>query len=316
MQNYLFVHFREKSTPDGEQVRFGLSRDGFHWEAVNGGEPVLWAYHGDKGVRDFTVVRCDLTGKFYIIATDLSLSYGFRNQYHHLWGEITRNGSHCFSLWESPDLVNWSEQKLIPIVGDDFGCCWAPDVIKDKATGDYILHWSSPLKADNYEKMSIYYSRTRDFEHFSKPELLFGKETLSVIDSAIYEENGMYYLFLKGGDERGSAIELYTAPSVTGPYTVSKPFSDCMEGCRRNYEAPTAVKLDDGQWALFVDFYGARGAGQGYVPFLSNNIGSGIFARSDADFSFPYGFKHGTILPITEEEYERIQSHDWSDKGW
>ena len=34
-QAYLFVHFREMCTPDGEQLRFALSRDGFHWEAVN-----------------------------------------------------------------------------------------------------------------------------------------------------------------------------------------------------------------------------------------------------------------------------------------
>lgn len=27
---YLFVHFREKTTPAGEQVYFGISRDGFH----------------------------------------------------------------------------------------------------------------------------------------------------------------------------------------------------------------------------------------------------------------------------------------------
>ena len=38
-QAYLFVHFREKTTPDGEQVYFGISRDGFHWEAVNDGAP-------------------------------------------------------------------------------------------------------------------------------------------------------------------------------------------------------------------------------------------------------------------------------------
>ena len=43
MQNYLFVHFREKTSPDGEQVYFAISRDGFHWEALNGGQPVLWA---------------------------------------------------------------------------------------------------------------------------------------------------------------------------------------------------------------------------------------------------------------------------------
>ena len=34
-----FHHFREKTTPDGEQVYFGISRDGFHWEAVNDGVP-------------------------------------------------------------------------------------------------------------------------------------------------------------------------------------------------------------------------------------------------------------------------------------
>ena len=32
MQAYLFVHFREKTTPDGEQVYFGVSKDGFNWK--------------------------------------------------------------------------------------------------------------------------------------------------------------------------------------------------------------------------------------------------------------------------------------------
>ena len=43
---------------------------------------------------------------------------------------------------------------------------------------------------------------------------------------------------------------------------------------------------------------------------------SGKFVRSDASFSFPYGYKHGTILPITEEDYERIKNQDWSDHGY
>ena len=54
MQAYLFVHFREKTTPDGEQVYFGVSKDGFNWEEVNGGAPVLWAYYGDKGCLLYT----------------------------------------------------------------------------------------------------------------------------------------------------------------------------------------------------------------------------------------------------------------------
>ena len=72
MQHYLFVHFREKTSPDGEQVHFAVSRDGFHWQALNGGHPVLWAYYGDRGVRDMTIVRDHASGKFHIFATDLS----------------------------------------------------------------------------------------------------------------------------------------------------------------------------------------------------------------------------------------------------
>ena len=56
--------------------------------------------------------------------------------------------------------------------------------------------------------------------------------------------------------------------------------------------------------------------GQGYVPFVADSLASGKFVCSDASFSFPYGYKHGTILPITEEDYERIKNHDWSDHGY
>lgn len=66
MPHYLFVHFREKTSPDGEQVHFAVSRDGFHWQALNGGHPVLWAYYGDRGVRDMTIVRDHTSGKFHI----------------------------------------------------------------------------------------------------------------------------------------------------------------------------------------------------------------------------------------------------------
>ena len=85
MSCYLFVHFREKSTPDGEQVYFALSQDGFHWESVNAGHPVLWSYLGEKGVRDCTVVRCEADGKYRLFATDLSLAYRYRQKHFHDW---------------------------------------------------------------------------------------------------------------------------------------------------------------------------------------------------------------------------------------
>ncbi len=314
MQAYLFVHFREKTTPDGEQVYFGLSRDGFCWEAVNGGNPVLWAYYGDKGARDFTITRRGK--KFYIFATDLSLSYGMRNQYHHSWEAIGRRGSKCLSMWESEDLVNWSEQRLVKLGDEHFGCLWAPDIIYDKKEGDYVLHWSSAHDCNGYGDKGIYYSRTRDFQHFSKPEVLYRREGGDLIDSAIYEEDGSYYLFLKSG-KNPAGIQLLRSDRVTGPYTLVEGFAKSMEAIEEGkYEAPTAVRLADGRWGLFLDYYGVPGAGQGYVPFLADRLAEGRFTRADQKFSFPYGFKHGTILTITMEEYERIKGHDWSDRGW
>ena len=97
---YLFVHFREKSTPDGEQVYFGISRDGYHWEEVYGGKPILWAMHGDFGVRDCAIARYG-DNKFVIAATDLSLAYGMRNKYKGSWGEICHHGSENLAFWYS-----------------------------------------------------------------------------------------------------------------------------------------------------------------------------------------------------------------------
>ncbi|MGN1346693.1 MAG: glycoside hydrolase family 43 protein [Eubacteriales bacterium] len=308
---YLFVHFREMATPDGEQVRFSVSRDGFHWEPINDGRPLLWAFYGDHGVRDFTITRCRQSGKFYIFATDLSLAYGLRGKYRRSWQEIREHGSKCLAVWESDDLVNWSEQRLVQLGDDDFGCLWAPDIIYDRENDDYVLHWSSAHRSNNYGNMAIYYSRTRDFEHFTKPALLYRKEDSGVIDSAIYEDNGKYFLFLKSEGNPHRIIQL-EADRVTGPYRRIPAFDESMTVCREGlYEAPTAAKLDDGRWCLFLDFYGASAEGQGYVPFLSNDIASGKFVRSDESFSFPYGFKHGSIFPITLDEYERIKSHDW-----
>lgn len=324
MSAYLFVHFREKTTPDGEQVHFALSRDGFHWEAVHQGLPVLWAYYGSRGARDFTICRCRHTGRFVIIATDLSLAYGMRNEYHHSWDAIGRHGSKSLCLWESEDLVHWSEQRLISIGLDDFGCMWAPDVIYDHAQDDYVLHWSSSHRCDDYRQKAIYYSRTKDFVTFTPPQLLYKKEDSGVIDSAMAQENGKYYLFVKSEGNPEKLI-LLQSHSVTGPFERVSAFDESMADCESGlYEAPALMQLEDGRWCLFLDYYGVRGRGQGYIPYVADHLADGRFVHfgaSRADrleqaasaFSFPYGFKHGSILRITDEEYERIRLHDWQE---
>ena len=313
MQHYLFVHFRETTSPDGEQVYFALSRDGFHWEALNDGQPVLWAYYGDHGVRDMAIVRDQSNGRVHIFATDLSLAYGMRGKYAHSWDKVGRYGSKCLAHWQSDDLVHWTEEELIPMGDGGFGCVWAPDVIFDPEDKSYVLHWSSSHSKNDYGPKAIYYSRTKDFVHFSAPQELYRKADCGVIDSAMYRENGKFYLFVKS-ERNPAGIILLSSDRVTGPFARIEAFDASMAVLQQGlYEAPTAVRLDDGRWCLFVDYYGVRGAGQGYVPFVAPSLASGAFIRSDSSFSFPYGFKHGSILTISEEEYDRMLARDWRD---
>ncbi len=310
-KNYLFVHFRETTSPEGEQVYFALSRDGFHWEALNDGRPILWAYYGDHGVRDMTIFRDPKTGVCHIFATDLSLSYGMRGKYAHSWANIREHGSKSLGHWQSADLIHWGEEELIQVADERFGCVWAPDIIYDTENDEYMLHWSSTFCKKPH--MGIYCSRTKDFRQFTEPELLYEMEEGSIIDSAMYEENGKYYLFIKG-EENPRRIMLLEGEHVHGPFQRIPRFDEAMLQIEEGkYEAPTAVQLEDERWCLFLDYYGVAGAGQGYVPFIAPSLKSGAFVRSDSEFSFPYGFKHGTILSISEEEYERMKAHGWSD---
>ena len=170
-----------------------------------------------------------------------------------------------------------------------------------------MLHFSASTEADGWHKKAIYRTWTKDFAAFSEPKLLYGRKDASIIDSAMYEEDGAYYLFVKSETDP-VGIALYRSSSPEGDFERMEAFGSAMDGMdRRYYEAPTAVKLTDGRWCLFMDFFGVKGEGQGYVPFISEDIRTGVFRRSDSDFSFPYGFKHGTVLAITEEEYNRMK---------
>ena len=58
-----------------------------------------------------------------------------------------------------------------------------------------------------------------------------------------------------------------------------------------------------------IDFFGCEKEKMGYVPFVSDKPGDSNFRRSDESFSFPYGFKHGGIIEITDEEYDKINNY-------
>jgi len=294
---YLFVTFKGEKDPLGEQIYFGLSQDGRHWQALNGGQPVLISPVGEKGVRDPYLLRSHDGRKFYLLATDLSTVL------HPGWTRATHAGSQSLVIWESTDLVKWSEPRLVHVAPADAGCTWAPEAVYDEDTQDYLVFWASTTRSDNFTKQRIWAARTQDFRTFGAPFIYVAK-TRDVIDADIVREGGICYRFSK--DETFKAITLESSDKLMGPWREMTGFSLAkMTG----YEGPEGFILApaaDGHpavWGLWLDHYSR---GDGYKLFVTHDLSGGQFTPA-TDFSFPFRFRHGFPLTVTADEYERVK---------
>lgn len=202
-EGYLFCHFigegtgkteGDKKIATGEQIFFALADvgEGLHFKDMNGStqndpKPVLSSELGERGVRDPYICRSPKGDTFYIVATDLSIytrgGWGMDNG-----GAATKTGSHSVVLWESHDLVNWTEERLLDVALPNAGMAWAPEMTYCEETGEYLIFFSSTI-LDDYangknakilKRDSIYYTATRDFVHFS--------ETKQFIDNQPYPD--------------------------------------------------------------------------------------------------------------------------------
>ncbi len=294
---YLFVTFKGERTPLSEQIYFGLSQDGRHWEALHGGEPVLTSELGEHGVRDPYLLRAHDGTNFYLLATDLS------THLHPGWTRATHAGSHSLMIWESTDLVHWAAPRLVPVAAADAGCTWAPEAVYDEAAHDYLVFWASTTASDAFAKQRIWAARTKDFRTFGAPFIYIEKPG-NVIDADIVREGGKYYRFAK--DETFKAITLESSDQLMGPWQEMTQFSLAkMVG----YEGPEGFLLEPAAggkpavWGLWLDHYSQ---GDGYKLFVTHDLAGGQFAPL-ADFSFPFRFRHGFPLAITAAEYQRLQ---------
>ncbi|MCZ8517936.1 MULTISPECIES: glycoside hydrolase [Paenibacillus] len=303
---YLFSYFTGEGTADGEQIYLALSEgnDPLHWQETNKGKPVLTSGLGEKGVRDPFIIRSPEGDKFYMIATDLKIN-GNSN-----WDRAQRQGSRSIMVWESNDLVDWSEQRMVEVAPEEAGNTWAPEVFYDDKSGEYIVFWASKIYADQshtgntYQKMM--YSKTRDFYTFTKPQVYmdFGH---SVIDTTMIANEGKVYRFTK--DERdntssspyGKMVFQEAAASVFDPgFTMIKE----GVGGSKGVEGPTVFKSNtEEKWYLFVDEFGGRG----YIPYETTDLDLGAWTLS-SDYKLPASPRHGTVLPITQTEYDAIRA--------
>lgn len=295
---FLFVTFKGQEGPLDEQIYFALSKDGRNWTALNDSKPVLVSTLGEKGVRDPYILRSHDAKKFYLIATDLS------------WARdrsvprSIRAGSRSIVIWESTNLTTWSEPRLVAVAPEDAGCAWAPEAVYDVETGDYLVFWASTTKRDNFAKHRIWAARTKNFQTFSEP-FIYIEKPVTIIDTTIIHDGRSYFRFTK--DEQFKAVTFETSSKLMGPWTDVPEFS---LGKLRGHEGPQCYVIEPATsdkpaaWCLILDHYAK---GLGYQPFVTHDLASGRFTPAEG-FTFPFKFRHGSVLPVTSSEYQRLQT--------
>ncbi|WP_329331836.1 family 43 glycosylhydrolase [Streptomyces sp. NBC_00663] len=306
LKGYMFSYFTGEGTSDGEQLYSALSKgdDPLKWRELNDGKPVLTSTLGEKGLRDPFIIRSPEGDKFYQIATDLRI-YGNGD-----WDASQRTGSKSIMVWESTDLVHWTDQRLVKVSPDSAGNTWAPEAFYDAQLGEYVVFWASKLydneahSGDTYNRMM--YATTRDFYTFSEPKVWIDRG-YSVIDSTMIQHDGTYYRLSK--DERNNSSSTPNSKFIfeeKSDSILNPSWTAVAEGIGKGAmsaaEGPLVFKSNtEEKWYAFLDEFGGRG----YIPFETTDLDSGVWTPV-ADYDLPSKPRHGTVLPVTQAEYDRL----------
>jgi hypothetical protein len=299
---YLMAHFIGEGAT-GQQIYFSHSTDGLNWSDLNGGEMILRSTVGTAGVRDPALVRSPGGDKYWIIATDLCIGCGQN------WTAAINNGSRNLVVWESTDLVTWSEPWLLNVAGaiPDGRNAWAPEAIWNPETNDYVLYWATNKPLNGATKHRIYYARTSDFRTITTPQIYIDRPgTQELIDTQIVELPagvGAYRYVRASGDGQ---ITLEGSNSILGTWTNLGNLSGIgLTGSQ--VEGPMWMKFRDrNEWTLYLDQYAS---GRGYLPVATTNPSSPGTYQVPASGSYNMGGtkkRHGSILNLTAAEEGRV----------
>ena len=292
---YLFTHFTE-TNGDQEYVWFAVSRDGLHFTDLGSDEPLLKSKLGTKGVRDPFIVYDEKLKKYFIIATDLLTTSGN-------WYNFSHKGRRSIIIWESEDLINWSEERLCQVGIKNAGCVWAPEAIFCKEKDAWFVFFASCVKEKGrlHHKQRIYGTFTKDFKEFT-PTFKFIDAKTDVIDTNIVWDNGYYYRFSK--DETHKKITIERSQTL-----VDGSWESIHSDVFANFfglEGPETYYLEKQQkWCLIADQYHTH---KGYTPFVCDDLSTGNFVQLNKD-QFNMGKRkkrHGGVIKITDEQYDKL----------
>jgi Predicted beta-xylosidase len=287
---YMFSYF----IGNGEDgLHLAYSYDGLKWETLNNGQSFLTPELGkDKLMRDPSICQAP-DGTFHMVWTtgwwDKTIGYA-----------------------SSKDLINWSEQKVIPVMMHETEAknSWAPELFYDEATETYYIYWATTIPGRHKEVSTtesekgmnhrMYYVTTKDFNTFSGTKMFFNPD-FSVIDAAIIKDfSGEYMMIVKNENsnppEKNLRVTKTSSLQSGFPIDVSKPVTG-------DYWAEGPAPLRIGEY-IYVYFDKYRDHKYGAIRTKDGKSWEDVSEQ----VSFPKGTRHGTAFKADKSVLDNIKN--------
>lgn len=297
--SYLFTYFIGNG-PEEEAIHYAISDDGYNFYALNDNKPIINSkkISTSGGVRDPHILRAQDGKTFYMVVTDLY---------------VTDQGWNNFAmvLLKSTDLVNWTSTKInIPETYteqfSDVDRVWAPQTIYDREAKKYMVYWSMKQGSDP-DKIYYAYANTNFTGFESAPkQLYFSPSNAACIDGDIIYKDGKYHFFFKNEDESKKGIMKAVSDHLTTGYVEKEGFMNVTD---KPVEGSGVFKMiNSDRYILMYDMYTS-----GTYQFTESTDLENFTVVDDA-ISMNFHPRHGTVLPITKSEKERLLSK-WGKIG-
>jgi hypothetical protein len=285
-ESYVFTYFT-KNGEDG--LHLAWSKDGYKWEALNGGKSYLAPKVGkSKLMRDPCVER------------------GPDGTYHMVWTSGWNEDDIGYA--SSRDLIHWSEEKEIPVMAHEptVRNSWAPEVHYDAKREEFLIFWASTIPGrfpatagsseDDYNHR-IYSTTTKDFTNFT-PTKLFFDPGFSVIDATVLPADGRFHLIVKDETVKPPRkyLQIAVSDDLQGPYgNLSAPFTPAGLWA----EGPTAIRIG-GEYLVYFDAY----AKKHYGAMRSRDLKTWEDVTEKMGFpdeGTPVRMRHGTVIAVPDD---------------
>lgn len=321
---YLMVHFIEDSAGYAEKMYLDISRgdNPEQWDPLNGGKPILASNLGTTGARDPFLTYSPETETYYILATDLRV-FGGDGVW---WDAWTNNYSTKLNIWESKDLITWSDVRQIDLNMEDgkkqadIGMMWAPEAtwVPDyygEGKGAFVVYWTSQVYADEAQTIrtgeDIMWGATPDFtqDTWEYGGMFPEGGPAGWIDTDIIRDGDKTYHITKSNAEQ-IIMEMTTAKDWWNYETTEWTRIQSNIGVEKfgAVEGPCAFKdhSEENRWYLFVDDMPSPG----YRPMVSTDLDRGWEYLDSSQYFLTEFTKHGGVLSLTKAQYDEIRNAD------